>query len=358
MPDFYWGTNPANTQDLVENFESIIWTERYNEAGQFELVMPHDPNHQYWVPNYYLRSTESDYVMRATNLEIESRDGKVMSKFSGKDLSSILSQRIALTQTWSPRKPHNRISALISICFTNPSNPDRKILNFEHEAPYSWDLPKFDAIPAQDAEVRWRDCYTIIEEMAKEHDFGFRWYVDEDLVMKFQLYFGHDRSLDQTEFETVIFTPDFGNLENSRYVYSQDTNRNIAYIGGEGEGAARRWNSADLVYPNPQGLGRRELFVDAGDISSDEGAIPTTEYMNILRDKGRTELKLHNPESVFDGQVTNTQPFRYGWEYGMGDIVELQSEYGMQTKARVVEYTLSISGSDYSAYPTLKSMGV
>ena len=48
--------------------------------------------------------------------------------------------------------------------------------------------------------------------------------------------------------------------------------------------------------------------------------------------------------------------FKYGEDFGMGDIVQISNEYGIETKARVIEYVRSQAEDGYNVYPSFTSV--
>ena len=81
---------------VVDEFESLIWTDRYDEAGDFELYMSMDKRLlEYLRKDYYLWNADSEHMMIIEGINIVS-DVEEGNKLivSGRSLESILDRRI------------------------------------------------------------------------------------------------------------------------------------------------------------------------------------------------------------------------------------------------------------------------
>lgn len=153
----------------------------------------------------------------------------------------------------------------------------------------------------------------------------------------------------------VIFSPKFENIINSNYIESKASLKTVTLVGGEGEGAGRRYTTVG----GGSGLNRRELFTDARDISSNVGsddALTDAEYMAQLQQRGKEKLAENVSITSFEGETETTIMFQYGKDFFNGDIVQIANEYGHETKARILEIVRSEDKDGYSVYPTFKTI--
>lgn len=171
----------------------------------------------------------------------------------------------------------------------------------------------------------------------------------------FKLYAGADRTYAQTENPYVIFSPKFENIANSNYLESKKEYKNVALVAGEGEGAERKTTSVG----EGNGLERRELFVDARDISTtteDNVTLSDEEYKKQLAQRGNEKLAECSSAQSFEGQVEMTKMFEYGKDFFIGDIVQITNEYGMESRARISEIVTAIDTQGTVTYPTLSTV--
>ena len=93
---------------ILETYESLIWVDKFNEPGTFELYGPVSNDLlEYFKPNNYLTNDESEHVMIVEDISIESdvEDGNKI-KIIGRSLESILDRRIIWNET-TFKKNHN-----------------------------------------------------------------------------------------------------------------------------------------------------------------------------------------------------------------------------------------------------------
>lgn len=338
---------------IVDVYESFIWTDRYQQYGDFELYAAMQSGIlEYAKQDYYLQSRDSEHVMIIEKLLIGSdvEDGNHIT-ITGRSLESILDRRIVWGQKTISGNLQNGVKSLLEDCIISPSDPNRKIENFIFEA--STD-PAITGLTI-DAQYTGDNLYDVIRKLCEERNIGFKITLNEHKKFVFKLYAGTDRSYDQTKVPYVVFAPNFENIINSNYMESKSSLKNVTLIGGEGEGSARKYTTVGTGV----GLNRRELFTDARDISSDVGddkVLTDEEYTAQLQQRGKEKLAENTEIVSFEGQVETTVMFRYGEDFFNGDIVQIANEYGHETTARILEIVISENEEGTSVYPTFKTI--
>lgn len=338
---------------IIDEYESMIWTDRYYEHGDFELYSPVTTRIlDVFKQDYYLLNRSSEHVMIIEKLLIKTdvEDGNRI-QITGRSLESILKRRIVWKQRSYNGNLQNGIKTLLTENIIAPSDPARKIDNFIFEASSD---PRITALKL-DAQYTGDELYDVISKLCKEHGLGFKITLNGNKQFVFKLYMGSDRSYDQTENPYVVFSPKFENIVNSNYIESKSALKNVTLIGGEGEGTARRYTTIG----NASGLNRRELFTDARDISStleDETTLTEAEYNALLRQRGSEHLSEYPDITSFEGEIEATMMFVYQEDFFNGDIVQIANEYGHETKTRIVEMTTSENERGTSVYPTFSTI--
>jgi hypothetical protein len=336
----------------IDTYKSFIWTDRYYSYGDFELYTAISEDIiKYIKQDYYLINRESEHVMIIEKILISSdvEDGNHIT-VSGRSLESILDRRIIWGQKTLSGNLQNGIKTLLDENIISPLDNNRKIDNFIFEA--STD-PVITGLTI-DAQYTGDNLYNVIQKICEERNIGFKVTLNDNKQFVFKLYSGVDRSYDQTAVPYVIFSPNFENISNSSYIESRSSFKNVTLVGGEGEGAARKYTTVG----SGVGLNRREVFTDARDISSDVGdgvILTNAEYTAKLQQRGKEKL-IENPEVIsFEGQVETTLMFKYGEDFFNGDVVQIANEYGHETKARILEIVMSEDEEGLSVYPTFKT---
>lgn len=337
---------------VVDTYESMIWTDRYNAYGDFEIYFAMDENLlEYIKEDYYLWLKDSEHSMIIEDIKIDAdtEEGNRLI-VTGRSLESILERRIIWGQRIFSGNLQNAIQTMLNENIISPSVADRKIANFVF-------VPSTDSKITSltiDNQYTGDDLYTVIKGLCEENNIGFKIVLTDDNQFAFSLYAGADRSYDQTENPYVVFSPNFENIINSNYFSSKAGYRNVTLVAGEGEGASRK----TTVVGSASGLDRRELFTDARDISSDteDGTLSDAEYIAQLRTKGLKNLADHMITTAFEGEVEVTRLFKYGEDFFIGDIVQIANEYGNENSAYISELIISNSDEGLSIYPTFKTI--
>lgn len=338
---------------IVDVYESIIWTERYYEYGDFELytAMTQDLLNYIKTDNYIQR-VGSDRVMIIEEIRIDTdSDTGNHITVTGRSLESILDRRVVWSQTTISGNLQNGLKKLINENIISPSKEERKISNFIFKDSTDSQITGLTV----EAQYTGDNLYDVISKVCEEKSVGFKVSLNENKQFVFELYAGADRSYEQTNYPYVVFSPNFDNIVNSNYLESKENLKNVALVGGEGEGTARKY----LAIGNTSGLDRRELFVDARDISSEgeDGQTLTTEqYNELLKQRGNEYLADYTDLVSFEGAVETNIMYKYGVDFFDGDIVQIANEYGHEAKVRILEVVISENEEGNSVYPTFKTI--
>lgn len=346
------------TVKVIDVYESFIWSDRYNEAGDFELYTT--ALQEYWdvcQRGYYLYFQESAHLMIIEDREIMSsfEDG-VHLIVTGRSLESILERRVVWGQVvFEGMSVKDIIIKLLNDNIISPSDSDRKIPNFIL-GDFQNETEVRSMTATLDAQYTGDDLYSIIKNLCQVYGLGFKITLNESNQFVFDLYEGKDRTYGQFENPYIVFSPSQENITSSNYKDSDRTLKTVALVLGEGEGYNRKFTSIQSSQENSlTGLSRRELYVDARDISSttEEGdIIESDEYYKMLQTRGSEKLAENVVTQVMDGEVDPYVTYEYKKDYDMGDIVQIVNELGMEMKARVSEYIYSHDESGLMYYPT------
>ena len=338
------------TMSMIDSYTSLIWTDRYYKAGDFEIYMPTSTeNLAKFVPDYYLWNKDSEHLMIIedikTTSDIESGNNLTV---TGRSLESILERRIVWNNTeFTNTSLQDAFQKLIEDNIIGTHNgaaisgfiPERKINNFIFE-------PSTDpAITTLTLEAQYEgdNLYEIITKVCEDKKIGFKITLNENEEFVFKLYTGTDRSYSQSTNSFVVFSPNFENIVNSEYTENKSVYRNVALVVGEGE-TPKRIAAGETLIP---GLDRREIYYQDSNLKSNN---TDAQY----QEKGVEELKNYKTEKVFEGEVETSKIFIYQQDYFIGDILELEDEYGRQARTRVVEFIRNQDDSGYKAYPSFE----
>lgn len=337
---------------LLDEAQSMIWTDRYNSCGDFEI---HTPMSSSLITSlqtdYYLWQKDSEHMMIIENQTIDTDPdkGKFL-KVTGRSLESILDRRIVWHQTVFNGSLQNGIQKLLNDNIISPVDANRKISNFVFEASTDSTITALTI----NTQYLGDNLLDVISKLCSDNDIGFKITLSKTNQFVFKLYVGTDRSYNQMTNPQVVFSPKNENIGDCNFIQSKKTLKNATLVGGEGEGSARKTYSVGTT----SGLDRREIFTDASSVSStvDGSTISTDAYNTLLNQKGLDTLSANTITKSFEGKAETTQMYTYGKDFFMGDIVQFENEYGMTAASRVTEFIQSQDTSGISTYPTFSAI--
>lgn len=353
--------NGFQTVGVIDTYISCIWTTRYFSDGDFELALTPTAEilKTVTIGCYLVREqdvsketgqTTLKKVVIVQNIEIktDAENGNTL-VLTGKSLSSIVGQRIVASQTSLRGQLKEAIYTLLVSNLMLPTDTDRQISNFR----YDWATAPELLTTAVDTQVTGDNLGEWLATVGEKYGFGWDVYLSGGFYV-FELYVGTDRSYGQSVNPYVVFSPDFQNLLNTDYQYLTENYKNVAVVAGEGEGTARTKTTVGTA----TGLDRFEQWVDARDISSNDGGITETDYTALLTARGTDALTEHINNELFDGDVDVSIQYLPNKDYYLGDIVQLQNDYGISARTRILELIESEDASGKRVIPTFGSMEV
>lgn len=348
---------------VVDVFESFIWIERYNGFGNFELYTEVTPYLlSIFVQDYYVQIPDSEYTMIIESLEIQthSETGKKLI-VRGRSLESILDRRVVWTQTLVDSNIDGALNQVISDAFiTGVSNPTlRPVPGFSYISSTDPNITSILIERQLDAE----NIYDLVDSLCKENGVGFKLTFNSSFGLDFMLYKGLDRSFGQSTNRFVVFSPRFDNLISSTYFQSKMNFKNATlWIGDESETTALvRGNRQIPGHETSSGLARREVVTNLSHLSrfiqGTGTPIDPNEYTAQARQAAIQNLLINYKEySSFEGRADTSNSWKYRTDFFLGDIVQIENEYGMSGTARITEITFSENVSGIYTYPTFETL--
>lgn len=310
----------------IEDYSSFYFIRSFTKAKEFQLV----------APIKYMNILKTDNIIFITHKkagiieEVEVDEDKKIITAKGRDLKSIINRRITVPPVG---KAYDEIKATAEevikhYVFNNcisPSDPRRKIEQLE----LAIDRKKGPIIAWQS---RFKYLDFELEQLCNATGLGYEIYLDIDnKKFIFDVIEGIDRTVEQDINSRVIFSYEFNNIRNSTHTNNSQSYRTMGYIAGQGEGDNR---TIEEVYKNNStGLERRELFIDARDISEAEN----------LGDRARAKLNEYDFITSNESTVLNNN-FIYECDWDLGDMVTLKNSTGT-TPQRVIEVTEIYEGN-------------
>ena len=345
-------------QEVVDTFDSLIWTERFAEFGDFELrVRSSRAFRSLFEEGMFVTTDTTDRVMQIeTILDGTDDEGHRQLVVKGPSIEKIMDDRMArntLDDTttapkWTLTGTPGDIARQIfdDICRNAIVDIKDQIPLLQAGTTYpSGTIEEPTDVITIDVEPQ--SVYEAIKSICDLYDLGFRMYRNYDTSqLYFDVYTGSDRTTLQQGLPPVIFAPQLDNLTNTSELKSIDGYKNVAIVlspvGSETVYSA-------LSDTTVSGFDRRVLTIRADDITDTDPAVASA----LMIQRGKEELSKHRKFMVFDGEVSQFSTYKYGTDYRLGDLVEMQNDDGAINYMRVTEQIQVSDSEGERSYPTL-----
>lgn len=369
--DFYTLDGNFIRDEVVDQFTSVVWTERYSSAGDVSLVVPASSTTiELLAPKTFLSLEGSKEVML---LETQSIDDGLLT-VTGNSLLAFTSQRLIRSGTLHKNKqwfipwltPGGVIEYIVQEMLIDGIGTTGEVEDIGFDGPRqaipNLVLGPIDTTGEGDgALVPFGPVYDAIQEIAETNQLGLSLYLGsaspEDYELVFTVYKGLDRSSDQEINPLVRFSPVTGSLDKIKELYSIAGMKNVAYAFAPSYSDTLDIQPVAAYSPIDGGLSstgfdRRVLMLFVDDISEEDVGGDLLQLQVLLYQRALNALANNNYTKLVDGEVVPQSEYAYGVDYNLGDIVELEGSIAVQ-KARITEYIRSQDESGIREYPTI-----
>lgn len=346
--------------EIIDRFESLIWTERWASWGDFNLTI----RSTYQSRNLLQTGTRlamnlSDRMMTVETVEDGvDASGVAILKIKGRSIESIFEDRgakqstanLTTEPTWNITQVPAEIMRKVvhDICYTGTLSIKDKISAMVES--------RLSTIPAStipepvdpiSVSLEPQSVYSVLTSLSNTWVLGFRLLRQDDpSALYFDVYAGSDRTSSQTNRPPVIFAPELDNLTDTNELTSIENSKTVAYVFAK--------NGFMEVLPqgvpsDVSNLDRRILIVKADDLDLPAG--PALDSAMIQR--GKEALADHRDIQALDGEIRQNSQYKYGVDYYLGDLVEMRNIDGVANQMRVTEQIFVSDKEGERTYPTL-----
>lgn len=330
---------------IVDTATSIIWANRHRQCGDFEIYVSSSAELMELLQEDRLVVREDDDmvgIIEKVKADTDEENGDFL-LVSGRCTRSILDRRIVWDQTTLNTTAENAMRQLVTDSFISPAIAERKYDKLTLAAAHGYT----DRVQVQ---YTGKNILETIETLCAANNYGFKVLLQDDMLVV-DFYKSTDRSMSQSVNPRVLFSEQYDNLVATTYTLNKADYKTVALVAGEGEGSARRRTVVGRTV-DQSGLHRREVFVDARDVSSNEGEITDEEYTAQLAERGATALSEAPIVQSMEGTIEPLQMYVYKQDYFLGDIVTVRNKYGVQVDTQVLEVVEVWDESGYTCTPT------
>lgn len=349
---------------VIDQFESLIWTERFNDIGDFELVLHSNARNRTLIPDGALLTiNHSKRIMVAETAENKTDDdGRPTLTISGRSLESTLMNRSVYSEGLGDGAVitpivYDGVAGEIARLIVNdilrensyiPSD-NLPFLQPEDESLYPpGTIP--EPIDGLHLELdRNATVYSALKAVIDPYVLGMRLYRGpDDTTLYFDIYAGNDRTSTQSSLTPIVFSPSLDNLSNVTELRSLEPFKNVAYVMSDN---GSRIVFAEGVDPTTSGFNRRVIPIQADDITLEPGP----QLNEALDRRGREVLALNKVLSAVDGEISEHTPYVYDLDYMLGDLVEIRASDGLPNRMRITEQIFVEDAQGERKYPTLEA---
>lgn len=411
------GTTSYLPDDIVEDYTSMIWTERYQDPGEFELKTPRISETFNLLPEMTLIShlDTKEVMMVESRLIGVDDNGYPELTVTGRSLDAFLEHR-HVEASYGKRRKMTRMytatGAAVVLIWNVVDNWSDKDVTREDDHPWTTkdQIPNVsvsDSVAVRgDSRNRWLKegpLYPQLLDILIRDDLGIRiirpksttmtrisvatglatrgevtrTIVPDVTSLRFDIYRGVDRSNLQSTNSKVIFSTLRGDIEKVSYLFSnKDLKTACEVMSGAGGADVYRPGGSGLT-----GLDRRVMSYDAGEPEeaknkpTDPGKNATTaenntyeadladwrnrnnaiiaDFLADIADEALRALKKQRRVSLLTGDISPLSLYKYKTHYDLGDTVTLYGDYNQTEQMIVSEYVRTEDSDGDRGFPGL-----
>jgi hypothetical protein len=360
-------------QDVIDNFLSCIWTERYYGDSEVELVVPGTLEmFKKLTPGTFIGLEGSDEIMIIDTATIEKDKLKVV----GSSLLMFLNNRfIRVSAAHEDRYwylegvPGWLLWAIVYyMCVTgspylNGTYPTG-VTNPQSLAIPGLGLKDYDKTGASvKVGIPYGPVYDAMREIATTYQVGMQITLesvtDTDFTLGFRSYRGLDHTSGQNVNPIVRFSPQMDSLASIKELQSIASFKTLTYAfapsnpGGLATTPGRDALSGDQY----TGFDLRAQLIFTEDVTTDMVGGSAANLLAILNTRAHDANTNHPYIKTVDGEIVPQNQFKYGVHYNLGDVIEVQGNSGVVSTSRVTEYIRAEDENGERAYPTVAMLG-
>ena len=360
MTEFWVLDETYKLKGVIDNYKSVIWTERFSTNGDFEIYCQKNEynynilrlNSDTCTPVFIMRSDDTSKMAILTDVKytFSPEDGEMIVA-SGYTDDYLLHYRVIFEQANYFGNAEYAIRHMVQNAFIHNE--------FGYYTRNTNDLILGSMIGLADTyriDAQYQGVY-LDEAISKTcQDLGIGYGISFNAATNkfvFNIAVGQSRP-------SVIFSVNLDNVLSSEY--TNKVKPNTIYAIGVGDGVNRYVGEYDTESTERTGLFRQELYVDADKVSNNGDSFNILSYVNLLKGAAKQEYadKYSNNETIESSVVTNS--YRLGIDYNLGDIVTTILTVGVnggtlkKLQQRVVEIVECWDDNGYTCEPSFETV--
>lgn len=352
MPDFDFVQVldlDAELLAAVDDFTSVSWVRRFYGNSSFKLeIHPRSLNLNYFQTGRLVVMPDGEQTFMIEQIEYGDNTGD-----QTQDKVTVTGKRYGMLEERSVKPPvglshDEQITVAAETAMKHYVNlhagPGAAVARRVPNLSLAADLGRGAVIAEQ---VRYDLLLNVLVRISEASGLG--WDIERaGDQFTFDVIEGTDRS------GTVYFDQEFDTLLGQKFLTTIAGRKTFAYVLGQGVGAARTVVERYVGGAEPTGLQRREVAIDARDISD----------ATALQERGDSKLAETAKQDSFEFEYNPEGSFQYREHWDVGDVVTARNGiWGITTQSRVISVEEIRDGNGKSikvevgrAWPTLKAI--
>jgi hypothetical protein len=313
----------------IDTYESLDFEQSFFNIGSFSFTMLADsPQAKYVQPDSFIIvgdsfGSTSYHVGIIQDVDRSNQeDSKKVLTAKGLEAKCILSYRMVDPGTSAARYTSTgtfeaAVKAMVdSQCGATATDANRVFPGFTVAA-------SAGRGPTYTFNERWSNLSDAVQKGCIAAEVGYRVYWNGSGLV-FDTIHGIDRTLGNGIHNPAVFSTDFDTVKESHFQLSKSNYKKYADAGGQGVGVARVIQPVTSEASTPTGFQRREIFVDARDLSA-------TADLTV---RGGQALDEYQYQSYVEAVINPYATFSQSSGVDLGDLVTVQS-FGYEQTSRV-----------------------
>lgn len=338
---------------LIESYNSLIWTERYREASDFQLVTEDVDNMRTVLPiKSAVSLNDSNYVMLVETHSIETNNkGIDVLTIKGRGYETFLENRTTLysggetleddgdpmSMVYTTELTTAAVAAKL-VAHIGPGGQTKTFID-NNDIDVVGSTSGVSNLPTSVWRVINRDSiYNEVQRLLAENNLGIRSLRSspDDNVINIQIYKGTNKTA------TVVFDARAGHFKKVSYLWSSVGGKTNVVSSSKAQ-SVRIYNTGASGYT---GLNNRTGLADQSDVTQTGSQGTAT-----LTARAKSYLGNNREVVIMDATLGDDQPYKYGTDYKLGDTVKIKGKYGVTVNLMVNEYVRTKDSNGETGYP-------
>ena len=345
--------------ETIQNFKSLVWTERYRDSGDFTLTVENELGILSKLPLGTLVShTDTLEVMVVENYEIDrDKERNLTITFTGRSFETFAENRVTAGSETSLYDAATGQTANVETLAAAASSAQAVTLMKGRMEPGT--ASAANAVPnlfiralmrvtdtPMTQVIKRGDLYSRVMELLGMCDGGLQSLRPSGARSTLDIVV-HD-GIDKTA--TVTFYAMYEDLDDAKYFWSSKGVVNYAAIATKI--TARTYRTRKLA-ADVSGLQRKVKYVEASDL---EGTYSPASPTDVVAARAQAELDEYTGCAMVEATISETARPKFKINYDVGDLVNVFGEFSVSQVMRVTEHILTVDDDGMRGYPSLMAL--